>query len=598
MKTERTGTKRPVFLLISVLMVVVPTILIWLISSGGGKTIIRRMTVPAADGKSLSYITYIPENAQHGEPAPAFVIWPGRSSNSHQLDMWAMEVSRRGYVGITVDWNGNGETDVLGDQELYVRALMDSVTDMPYVDKEYIAVLGNSAGNSAATTACKLYQDNVVAYIDDVHPRLLGDQPEVNTLVIEAIADQYVKTFVGEQDAVKAVITEAWGLSETVEEGKLYGNAEDGTLRQFVVTPTIHQVSALNSRGMEAACEFLAHFMPDTGKNNVTGTVMLWVQLLQVLAYAGIIMFVAAFGNLLYENVPYFHAIGSEPSPNNGLRGKALVINVLVAVAIPLITFFPVSWAFHNAEFLNPLFPSRNLRGILGWLVTNAVITLIMTACGSWKAKQKGVIKTASDYGFAGPGEKLEIRKAGRAFLMGAVIVATVYAWVELVEKVFGINYQVWNLLNISEIPANRLFKAIPFILCVVVIMFAANIGMNTSRRLAETGNPHKDMAKQIALNVFVSAGVITLLLLTQYGVGWLTGHYMMPQLENVGGGTSSGSLDFSFGFPLIMGFSSGISTYFYKKTNNIWTGLFTSAILAGFVGVVGATFITGHAVM
>ena len=598
MKTERTGTKRPVLLLISVLMVVVPTILIWLISSGGGKTIIRRMTVPAADGKSLSYITYIPENAQHGEPAPAFVIWPGRSSNSHQLDMWAMEVSRRGYVGITVDWNGNGETDVLGDQELYVRALMDSVTDMPYVDKEYIAVLGNSAGNSAATTACKLYQDNVVAYIDDVHPRLLGDQPEVNTLVIEAIADQYVKTFVGEQDAVKAVITEAWGLSETVEEGKLYGNAEDGTLRQFVVTPTIHQVSALNSKGMEAACEFLAHFMPDTGKNNVTGTVMLWVQLLQVLAYAGIIMFVAAFGNLLYENVPYFHAIGSEPSPNNGLRGKALVINVLVAVAIPLITFFPVSWAFHNAEFLNPLFPSRNLRGILGWLVTNAAITLIMTACGSWKAKQKGVIKTASDYGFAGPGEKLDIRKAGRAFLMGAVIVATVYAWVELVEKVFGINYQVWNLLNISEIPANRLFKAIPFILCVVVIMFAANIGMNTSRRLAETGNPHKDMAKQIALNVFVSAGVITLLLLAQYGVGWLTGHYMMPQLENVGGGTSSGSLDFSFGFPLIMGFSSGISTYFYKKTNNIWTGLFTSAILAGFVGVVGATFITGHAVM
>lgn len=79
MKTERTGTKRPVFLLISVLMVVVPTILIWLISSGGGKTIIRRMTVPAADGKSLSYITYIPENAQHGEPAPAFVIWPRKS---------------------------------------------------------------------------------------------------------------------------------------------------------------------------------------------------------------------------------------------------------------------------------------------------------------------------------------------------------------------------------------------------------------------------------------------------------------------------------------------------------------------------------------
>ena len=106
-------------------------------------------------------------------------------------------------------------------------------------------------------------------------------------------------------------------------------------------------------------------------------------------------------------------------------------------------------------------------------------------------------------------------------------------------------------------------------------------------------------MARQIALNVAVSAGVITLLLLLQYGVGWVAGTYMMPQLENLGGGgTSSGSLDFSFGFPLIMGFSAGISTYFYRKTNNIWIGLFTSTILAGFVGVVGATFITGHTVM
>lgn len=48
------------------------------------------------------------------------------------------------------------------------------------------------------------------------------------------------------------------------EGNHVHGNVEDGTLRQFVVMPTIHQVSALNARGMEAACEFLANFMPDT----------------------------------------------------------------------------------------------------------------------------------------------------------------------------------------------------------------------------------------------------------------------------------------------------------------------------------------------
>ena len=116
---------------------------------------------------------------------------------------------------------------------------------------------------------------------------------------------------------------------------------------------------------------------------------------------------------------------------------------------------------------------------------------------------------------------------------------------------------------------------------------------MNTTRRLADTGNYKKDMFVQICLNVLCSAGVIIFLLLAQYGIGFLTkGTYIMPQLNNPsGGGTSVGSLDFSFGFPLIMGFSAGMSTYFFKKTNNIWLGLFTAAIFGGIVGVVGATF-------
>ena len=128
--------------------------------------------------------------------------------------------------------------------------------------------------------------------------------------------------------------------------------------------------------------------------------------------------------------------------------------------------------------------------------------------------------------------------------------------------------------------------------------MFAANIGMNTTRRLADTGNEKKDMWRQVVLNVFVSAGVVTGLLLVQYGFGWMTTHYIMPQFNNVAGGTSAGSLDFSFGFPLIMGFSAGMSTYFYRKTNNIWIGMFISAIFGSLVGMGAATLILPTNVM
>lgn len=86
---------------------------------------------------------------------------------------------------------------------------MDSVLSMPFVDAENIAVLGNSAGNAAATAACTMYPDNVVAYIDDVHPQLFAELPEnVNTIIIEAAHDQYVTHFVGDQDAVFEAVTE------------------------------------------------------------------------------------------------------------------------------------------------------------------------------------------------------------------------------------------------------------------------------------------------------------------------------------------------------------------------------------------------------
>jgi hypothetical protein len=426
-----------------------------------------------------------------------------------------------------------------------------------------------------------------------------GQIPQLNTLLINAVSDQYVNAYVGNQDAVFAKLTKIWELPETVVPGKYYGNAGDGTLRQFIVTNTIHQVSALNAKGMAAAKDFLSNCLPQPLSAAPKGLVMGWYQLFQVIAYAGIILFIIAFGNLLYTKVPYFNAIGNAPAPNKGLRGKAFGLNVCIAVVIPLITFLPVSWLFYNADVLNPLFQSRNLRGIIGWLIFNAIITLVIAGVSAQRAKKRGIPVTAADFGFAGTDEKLEPYKIGRALLLGFITAFVVFAWAGLVESVSGINYQIWNILNISAIPANRLFKAIPFILCVMAIMFAANIGMNTSRRLAETGNPSKDMANQVILNVLVSAGPVTLLLFMQYGIGWITKEYIMPQLMNpTGGGPSAGALDFAFGFPLIMGFSAGISTYFYRKTGNIWIGLFISSIIAGIVGVVGATFITGQAVM
>ena len=78
--------KKPAFLLVSILVVVLSTICIWLLDSNGGRTKIQRMTVPAGNGNSMSYVAFIPDNATVETPAPAFVIWPGRIAAGCQGD--------------------------------------------------------------------------------------------------------------------------------------------------------------------------------------------------------------------------------------------------------------------------------------------------------------------------------------------------------------------------------------------------------------------------------------------------------------------------------------------------------------------------------
>lgn len=587
------------FLAISLCTLIISTIMIWALASSGGSTKIKRVTTVGENGLTVSYSAWIPSNATNETPAPAVILFPGRSSNGHQLDCWSIEFARRGYVVVNADWNGNGETDTMSKMDYYVSGIMDSVLTMPFIDRDYMAVLGNSAGNSAATLACEMYPENIKVYIDDVHPLLVMGVPEnINMLVIQAKADQYVNEFVGDVDAVRAKLTEAWGLDETVELGKFYGDASDGTLRQYVVTNSIHQISALDVGGIAAACDFMGHIFDQPVKMDSHRQILGIYEIFQILGYAGIIMFILSLGITLYYEIPYFNAIGNAPTENKGLRGKKLKSNVAIALLIPLLTFFPVSWFWHNAEWTNSFLRSRNLRGVIGWLLTNAVITLVILAVKLLKKKQRGEKIEAADYGLCGESEKVQPYKIWRALLLAVIVVAITYAWVRFVETAAGLNYQIWNVLCITELTPYRLLWSIPIILCNIVNMFAANIGMNTSRRLAETGNEKRDMFRQVLLNIFVSAGVVTGLLLVQYGIGWATTQYIMPQLQNVAGGSSSGSLDFAFGFPLIMGFSAGMSTYFYKKTNNIWIGMFISAIFGSLVGMAAATLILPTSVM
>lgn len=240
------------------------------------------------------------------------------------------------------------------------------------------------------------------------------------------------------------------------------------------------------------------------------------------------------------------------------------------------------------------VFTSNNLNGIMAWLMVLAIIGVTRMALAANKRKKAGIADTMAAYALGGEDEtKIDWVKPAKALLMGLIAIVFFGAWMWLMEGYLGINYQVWNLSTYVQLSPARILKAIPHCVVIFIAMFTGNM---SQRVLPATGNARKDMWLGVAVNVVLTAGALFLLLLVQYGGSMLigTGYAPIPQIDVYGTGMnkSCGALDFAFGYCYMMGGTTGVVTYLYRKYGNIWVGVLPCAIFAGMFTLAGFTLV------
>ena len=106
-------------------------------------------------GHLMSALLFIPENATKDKPAPAIVTSHGWYNNREMQDLNYVEYSRRGYVVMSIDMYGHGNSDAVAPTEWQNRGtgMYDAVelmAGLPYVDKTKIGITGHSNGARAA----------------------------------------------------------------------------------------------------------------------------------------------------------------------------------------------------------------------------------------------------------------------------------------------------------------------------------------------------------------------------------------------------------------------------------------------------------------
>lgn len=592
--TSKTNAKKQAvrFFCITMAILLVSSIFIWGFQTAWGAVKIKRVTITGDNGSMISSLAYVPKGVSNENPVPVVMMFHGRSNQGHSNDTWSMELARRGYVVFSPDLSGGGESDV-NDRQAQAVALTKYVSTLGYVQTDNIICVGYSAGCGTCTSVAAALPDNVSTIVTCLGPNLTMpvEGCDFNFGVIKAVADQYNWEFIGDVQACADAITERFALPEPVVPGKDY-DINGTTFRYMVANGTLHQTGNISSETLDHLIDYVTSVVP--APNPLPLSDQAWVpqQLFSGVACVTMMFALAAFLNLLMQT-EFFGSIAFARVPRKELRGaKGWALDILFSVVIPALLFIHVSYFGMSFFRESKILTSVNLNGIMLWLLAVALIGTIRTVVKASQRKKAGETVTAADYCLAASGEKIRWSSVGKSLILALVTVCFFGLWMTAMEGFFGINYQVWNLSTYLKPSPVRIIKAIPYMLIIFTVMFLGNINQ---RVLPSTGDERKDTWIAVTVNTVITAFALFLLLVIQYGGNMMigTGQAVFEQLPNIPGvGTCVGALDFAFGYCYMMGGTTGVVTYLYRKHGNIWCGVIPCAIFAGLFTLAGFTLV------
>lgn len=580
------------FFAICMAILLISSIMIWGFQTAWGDVKIDRVTITGDNGSIISSLVYLPGNASNENPAPVVMMFHGRSNQGHSNDTWSMELARRGYVVFSPDLSGGGESDV-NDRQAQAIALTKYVATLSYIQPENIICVGYSAGCGTCSKVAAALPENVSTVVACLGPNLTApvEGHDFNFGVIKAVADQYNWEFIGDVQACADAITQRFNLPEPVVPGKDY-DINGTTFRYMVATGTLHQTGNISGDTLNNLIDYVTSVVPAPTPRALNDQTWVPQQLFSGIACVTMMFALAAFVNLLMQ-LDYFGAIATVRAPRKEQRGaKAWALDILFSVVIPALLFIHVSYFGMKFFRESKILTSVNLNGIMLWLVAIAAIGVVRTIIKANARKKAGEAITPADYCLAAPGERINWVNVWRCFVLALVTVCFFGLWMTAVEGFMGINYQVWNLSTYLKPSPVRIIKSIPYMLIIFTVMFLGNMNQRT---LPSTGNERKDMWIAVTVNTVLTASALFILLVIQYGGNMMigTGQAVFEQLPEIPGvGTCVGALDFAFGYCYMMGGTTGVVTYLYRKHGNIWCGVIPCAIFAGLFTLAGFTLV------
>lgn len=566
-----------------------------LVQTNGGTVTVKDLRWETSAGHMMSALLFIPNNATEKTPAPAIVTSHGWYNNREMQDMNFVEYARRGYVVMSIDMYGHGNSDTLVNSQVSFHAtgMTDAVELMaalPYVDKTRIGVTGHSNGARAANWAVDDDNKKASPLIKAVL-MVANDPTYVNTDkayfnkygsrdvgVVASIYDEFffrVAQADGSNSAPGDYINQVtaqsflnFGIDPAMGEKRssytMYKQVIDGkeAIRVIYNPVQIHPWNTISSKVVTSSLEFFEASLGAPNPIPATNLIWYWKEIFNVLGLVGICLFVLSFAKILLASKFFGDLKTTKPVaylPESTKNGKNWLWISLVLAPIFSGVSYIVIWNWVIKPGVRPPFwMQQPVFYISMWAAANALFTLLLIAVGWFFFGGKAVsIKER--------GLSIGWKNVWKTILITLAVVSCTYLIVFISDYLFKVDFRIWVIAFKAFTPDKfaQIMTYLPFIGFFYVI-----------HSIAVNSYNYVKMGKKEWINVAVLAlstvGGALFIVVVQYATFFATGkswtEVMTPAVSNIIG---------IWLFPLLIYFP--LATIFdrmiFKVTKNPYLG-------------------------
>lgn len=529
------------------------------VQTSGGKVDIKDMRWVNESGLEMSAYLLVPSTATIDKPAPAIVTSHGWYNNREMQDLNYVEYARRGYVVMSIDMQGHGNSEPFIGEGGFNQApgtgmysAVQFLANLPYVDNSKIGVTGHSNGARAANLSVQednkrdvqlisavLLVANDPFYADpinsDSYYNMYGSR---DAGVIAALYDEFFfrrlkedgsrtvpREYMQSVDAQSFLHfgTNPLGMAKR-ESGVFYNDIINGaeSFRVIWQPDQIHPWNHFSEECVRYGVEFFEKAfgapMPLAPGNQIWQ----WKVFFNTIGLVGFMIFFVSFATLMLWT-PCFASLRADKvvEPTAAPKGKAAVwffASLVIATSISIFAYIP---ALNNTySMFNGFLPRNEVvflqpapYGIGLWAFICGIAAIILMVISYYAFGKKAGVNLVA------VGVRISIGKLLKTILLATIVVAVTYMWVFASQYFFTVDFRIW-VLTIKAFTPDKLIIMLPYLPLFLTYYVANSVSINAFSFVKTAG---KEWLNILILALFNSLASIIIVVL-QYGTFFSTG--------------------------------------------------------------------------